>query len=124
MQALIRFNINSTPEEKSRTNTAEPSLKDAISVSPLQPTEQKSAAQQANEDKGTIVAQTEEDFNPLICDPLKWFGILVPPALRTSQKSFKTAVTDTVPSLANISTEMKSFEVEIRRMRKKIRKLG
>ncbi|KAL8738050.1 MAG: hypothetical protein Q9181_001118 [Wetmoreana brouardii] len=124
MQALTRFNIDSTPEGKSRTNTAEPSLKEAISVSLLQPTRQKSAAQQANKDRSTAMAQTEKDPNPPISDPLKWFGILVPPALRTSQQTFKTTVTETVPSLANISTEMKSLEIEIRRIRKKIRKMS
>ena len=38
-------------------------------------------------------------------DPLKWFGILTPPALRQSQASFKTAAELAVET-ANIQSEM------------------
>lgn len=55
-------------------------------------------------------------------DPLKWFGILVPPALRASQRSFKLAAMDTIPALASITNEMKEVEIEVRRARKKLRK--
>ena len=57
-------------------------------------------------------------------DPLKWFGILTPPALRSAQDQFKHVVLSTVPNLANISHEMQVMEIEIRRTRKKILKLG
>ena len=55
-------------------------------------------------------------------DPLYWFGILVPPTLRTSQSNFKDAASDVVPELANISKEMREVEIEVRRARKRIRK--
>ena len=55
-------------------------------------------------------------------DPLKWFGILVPPALRSSQGNFKEAVTDAIPALATVSREMKELEIEVRRTRKRLRK--
>lgn len=55
-------------------------------------------------------------------DPLNWFGILVPPALRTAQSNFEGAVSDLVPALASISEEMKRAEIEVRKARKKIRK--
>ena len=55
-------------------------------------------------------------------DPLNWFGILVSPALRTSQSSFKDAVANLIPTLASISKEMREVEIEIRRARKRIRK--
>ena len=38
-------------------------------------------------------------------DPLKWFGLLTPPALRQSQASFKTA-TELVVETANIQSEI------------------
>ena len=38
-------------------------------------------------------------------DPLKWFGLLLPPALRQSQASFKTAIELAVET-ANIQSEM------------------
>ncbi|KAF2090340.1 hypothetical protein K490DRAFT_63219 [Saccharata proteae CBS 121410] len=56
-------------------------------------------------------------------DPIKWFGILVPPALRTAQKHFVGVVEESVPDVTNLSDELRSIEIEIGRTRKKIRKL-
>lgn len=55
-------------------------------------------------------------------DPLDWYGILVPPALRTTQRNFKDAVANLVPALASISKEMREVEIEVRRARKRIQK--
>ena len=55
-------------------------------------------------------------------DPIKWFGILTPPALKTSQNDFKEAVS-CVPSLASIGSNMKQTEIEVRRTRKRLTKL-
>jgi hypothetical protein len=71
-------------------------------------------ASSGDSEKGSVVP----------CDPLHWFGILVPPALRASQFSFKRAIVDSIPALASISKEMKELEIEIRRARKKLRKIG
>ncbi len=57
-------------------------------------------------------------------DPLNWFGILVPPALRASQSSFKSAVIDIIPALASTTNEMKEVEIEVRRARKWLKKAG
>ena len=56
-------------------------------------------------------------------DPVIWFGVLVPPALRTSQTSFKDAVLK-ASHLAFVDTKMKGVEIEIRRTRKKLQKVG
>ena len=53
-------------------------------------------------------------------DPLRWFGIFVPPALRFAQQSFKQAVIDVVPALASVVHEMRVVENEIRRTRERI----
>ena len=58
------------------------------------------------------------------CDPLKWFGFHVPPALRATQASFRSVVLENVPALVSLSAEMKEIEIEIMRTRKKLRKLG
>ena len=55
-------------------------------------------------------------------DPLNWFGILVPPALRASQSSFKSAIIDIIPALASTTKEMKEVEIEVRRARKRLKK--
>lgn len=56
-------------------------------------------------------------------DPIRWFGILVPPALRSAQQSFISVVEDPVPQLATISRDLRSQEIEIGRVRKQIKKL-
>lgn len=56
-------------------------------------------------------------------DPLRWFGILVPPALRSAQSSFVAAVHDAVPGLVELQGQMRMAEVGISRLRKRIAKV-
>lgn len=76
----------------------------------------------SSSDGPTESAKTTNDTQKLH-DPLKWFGVLVPPSLRSSQAQFKSAVIDAMPALVNVDTEMKEVEIEIRRARKKLGKL-
>jgi hypothetical protein len=57
-------------------------------------------------------------------DPLRWFGILVPPALRTAQAGFVSAVEGSVPQLATVARDLRSQEMEIGRVKKQIKKMG
>ncbi|KAL8688691.1 MAG: hypothetical protein Q9218_005463 [Villophora microphyllina] len=120
MQAGVRLNIDSMTEHTPIATVGQESQKDTISISVLQPTRKSTDTQ----DEKSPKSDTEKEAEAPVIDPLRWFGILVPPTLRTSQSSFKHAVTEIVPSLANISNEMKELEIEIRRTRKKIRKAG
>lgn len=54
------------------------------------------------------------------CDPLNWFGILVPSALRRTQSSFKIVAEEIVPQIATIDREMRQVEIEVRRVRMKM----
>ncbi|KAF2476264.1 uncharacterized protein BDR25DRAFT_331154 [Lindgomyces ingoldianus] len=56
-------------------------------------------------------------------DPLHWFGILVPPALRSTQSSFISAVEGPIPQVVTLMKELRKQEVEIARLRKQIKKL-
>jgi hypothetical protein len=56
-------------------------------------------------------------------DPLKWFGILVPPALRTAQSTFVGAVEGPIPQLATIVRDLRTQEIEIGRLRKQMKKM-
>ncbi|MCJ1395376.1 hypothetical protein MMC18_008260 [Xylographa bjoerkii] len=56
-------------------------------------------------------------------DPLNWFGILIPPALRTAQASFRSALNEAVPNLINISVEMRDLEAEVEGLRHRIRSM-
>jgi hypothetical protein len=55
-------------------------------------------------------------------DPLRWFGILVPSALRTAQSSFVSAVDGAIPELATLGDSLRKQEIAIQRLRKQIRK--
>lgn len=52
-------------------------------------------------------------------DPIRWFGVLVPPALREAQSRAVEAVEDVIPRLASVQAEMAHVEIEVRRARKK-----
>jgi len=45
---------------------------------------------------------------------LHWFGVLVPPALRTAQREFTVAVAEIVPKLVEVVAEMDLYERKIR----------
>ncbi|ETI22381.1 hypothetical protein G647_06455 [Cladophialophora carrionii CBS 160.54] len=53
-------------------------------------------------------------------DPLRWYGILVPPALRTCQDHFATAVSSVMPELLNTTFSMGSVEDEIWTIRREL----
>ncbi|TKA82275.1 hypothetical protein B0A49_00428 [Cryomyces minteri] len=55
-------------------------------------------------------------------DPLNWYGILVPPALRAAQADFISTVERPVPELVNTAQQMSTVEVEIKRLRKELKK--
>ncbi|KAK0709063.1 hypothetical protein B0T26DRAFT_678536 [Lasiosphaeria miniovina] len=82
--------------------------------------------QQANEEKPNEQQQQPAQNNnktkkkkPKPHDPLRWFGVLTPMALRAAQGQAVEAVHDLVPRLATVSAEMAGVEVEVRRTRKK-----
>lgn len=53
-------------------------------------------------------------------DPIHWYGILVPPYLRSAQKSFTEAVESRLPQLASVVVEMRIVEKEIHRVRSEL----
>lgn len=55
-------------------------------------------------------------------DPLHWYGILVPTQLRQAQTSFVTAIQGPVSHAANAANAMRRLEVDIRRLRKDIKR--
>ncbi|KAK2743421.1 hypothetical protein FQN57_004886 [Myotisia sp. PD_48] len=50
-------------------------------------------------------------------NPLQWFGILVPPALRRAQESFSAAVDGPLPRLASVIAEMRDIESKVDKLR-------
>lgn len=52
-------------------------------------------------------------------DPLRWFGVLTPPALRQTQACTADAVGRVVPRLVTVDAAMRALEIEVRRARKR-----
>ncbi|KAJ6009693.1 hypothetical protein N7522_004709 [Penicillium canescens] len=50
-------------------------------------------------------------------DPLHWYGILVPQSLRRAQRSFANAIDTEVPELASTTSEMRTLEEQITKLR-------
>ncbi|KJR85876.1 uncharacterized protein SPSK_09831 [Sporothrix schenckii 1099-18] len=61
--------------------------------------------------------QTKKPSGPR--DPLQWFGVLTPMALRQAQQEAIEVIDNIVPRLAALSAEMAAVEIEVRRARKK-----
>ncbi|KAJ5772142.1 hypothetical protein N7520_002671 [Penicillium odoratum] len=53
-------------------------------------------------------------------DPIYWYGILVPPSLRTAQKSFTDTIQNQVPALAAVVVKMRALEDKINKVRMKL----
>lgn len=53
-------------------------------------------------------------------DPIYWYGILVPPSLRTAQRSFTDAIQTQVPDLAGTIIEMRALGQKITQVRTKL----
>ncbi|KAL1893851.1 hypothetical protein Cpir12675_003919 [Ceratocystis pirilliformis] len=51
-------------------------------------------------------------------NPLRWFGLLVPPALRAAQSQAITTVDSIIPQLINVRCDLRQLEIEIGRARK------
>jgi hypothetical protein len=68
-------------------------------------------------------SKKEPSSTEKLTDPLRWFGILVPPALRTAQSTFVGAVEGPIPQLATVVRDLRAQEIEIGRLRKQIKKM-
>ena len=101
-------------EEQVELPSATPKPKDEAGTTP-------GTSQQSNQDAKEH--EQENKSGEKITDPLKWFGILVPPALRTAQSTFVYAVEGPIPQLATIAKDLRTQEIEIGRVRKQIKKM-
>ncbi|KAF9888396.1 hypothetical protein FE257_008674 [Aspergillus nanangensis] len=88
---------NSDTEEGSDSEAANPTITDDVSNKEIEPTTESNRSKQ----------------KPRSSDPLRWYGILVPPSLRNAQKSFTNAVEDYLPALSSVVVEMQTVEKEI-----------
>lgn len=60
-----------------------------------------------------------EAKKPIPKDPIRWFGLLTPLALRQTQASAIDTVERVIPRLVTVVAEMRQVEIEVRRARKR-----
>jgi hypothetical protein len=106
-----------------KTSTMKTSGREAKSNSP--PQNEKEDEKEEEEETTTPTPQDSQPTEPSqLPDPIRMFGILVPPALRAAQTSFTEALEGPVVRLAAVTGELRALEREIGRARKGVRKLG
>ncbi|KAK5999548.1 hypothetical protein QM012_005401 [Aureobasidium pullulans] len=98
-----------------------PSQQPTPPPTPPRESEEDLSEKQSQEDKSDA-ANDKEATQKKVRDPIHWYGILVPPTLRSSQKSFKSAIQDPVIQAANSAQALRHINMEIRKLRKDIRK--
>lgn len=84
-----------------------------------------SIAPSSNDGAGPSPTEVPESEPPAVVksqskrDPLRWFGLLSPPALRAAQAGSVRLVEDVVPKLVSVAAEMAAVEIEVGRARKR-----
>lgn len=72
-----------------------------------------------NDDKSREEKPNPKAKKPISKDPIRWFGLLTPLALRQTQASAIDTVERVIPRLVTVDAEMRQVEIEIRRARKR-----
>jgi hypothetical protein len=67
--------------------------------------------------------KTGEETTKVHCNPLNWYGVLVPNTLKDTQKSFTRSVEQSIPDVLNATAKLRQIEIDIGRTRKTIKKL-
>ena len=116
------FTVESRSEQKAAQETDEhPPAKDESTSADKSQTKDDAEDDPDDRDDTTPVTDDSKPSQPRkrfrSSDPLTWYGILVPPSLRSAQKSFTEAVEKQIPALASVVAEMQAVEKEVDRAR-------
>ncbi len=115
-------NTQEDPKDEKVPKTPETSSSESASPKETPPPQQEAAQSNQETEKPEPEPSSSSKANKSL-DPIRWFGILVPPALRTAQSTFISAVERPIPQLATLARDLRSQEIEIGRVRKQIKKL-
>lgn len=117
----ITFSVSTAPAESDEGKTADTEATSDAPGTPEGSEDVSSGSEkgaQADKEDNTTSQETKPP-----ADPLRWFGVLVPPALRVTQSSFAAGVEGPVARLATLTVNLKKQEIEIGRLRKQIKRL-
>ena len=119
MQASVRVSVSNETATTPEKNKTEPTF--TLMASDLESTKQPSSdgprrRQVDTENENTIQAEEVKQQNKTGCgmlskDPLYWFGVLVPQALRYSQNNYKSAIEKCI-ELANLQSRIQQIQAE------------
>lgn len=119
MQAMRTVHVEARANEAFSFTMAEPQPLGA--QSPPEPPTKDGAGDNVN-----LESREELDENQLpgmqSHDPIRWFGILVPQALKSCQSSF-VAIVAYSATIASLDAKMKALEIEVRRNKKRLNKV-
>eukprot|EP00918_Siedleckia_nematoides_P027596 GHVU01059493.1.p1 GENE.GHVU01059493.1~~GHVU01059493.1.p1 ORF type:complete len:110 (-),score=8.45 GHVU01059493.1:117-446(-) len=82
--------------------------------------DEKAASEKSDAEVGKSMSSQDKCVHP---DPIRWFGILVPPALRAAQSFFVSSVEDSVPRLIELGRDLRVQEIRIGRLQKQIARM-
>ncbi|KAK5629674.1 hypothetical protein RRF57_005389 [Xylaria bambusicola] len=88
-------------------------------IGPMPLPELDASVQPRNRTETIAVAGKQTTTPKRPSDPLRWFGLLTPMALRQAQTQSIRAVEHVIPRLASLDVEMMGVEIEVRRARKR-----
>ncbi|KAG9944956.1 hypothetical protein KCU85_g7602, partial [Aureobasidium melanogenum] len=114
-------NNKSSDEKVDEKEGDKPTQQPTPPSTPPTESEEKRPDEQSHENKPEQ-ADDKESAQKKVRDPIHWYGILVPPSLRSSQTSFKSAIHGPVIEAANSAQALRHVNMEIRKLRKDIKK--
>jgi len=130
--SLLALKLNDTSSPSTKDSNKD-SNKESIEKSPdskkdhNRETQENKADEQEERDNAEGQEQEaksddKEKAHNKVRNPLHWYGILVPPSLRASQKSFNSAIHGPVINAANLAQALRRVDMDIRKLRKDIKK--
>ncbi len=112
VQAAITPTAAGTAAETTTATAATPATSKSKAEEEEEEEKEKEEEKKKEEEKNTKRAAAS--------DPLRWFGIFVPPQLKAAQRDFSAAVAGVIPRLAQAQAEMRRLEHEIGRAREQL----
>lgn len=137
MQSLKLRIISEDLTERARESVTEESKIEAENEIPAQEPSPPTTPEPEQTSEDIKPEEPEDDQKPRIRNPLRWYGILVPPELKRAQASFLATLQSPdrsdhadesaygrspVADAINAARELRAIEVEIRKTRKAVRK--